>query len=54
MNYLIYRDILEKYQDMDNLRQRKLLSIYSHIPSLPRLRAMQALLIELKQTSVEN
>ncbi len=50
MNYSIYQKILESCEDMDSIRQGKLLRIYLHIPSLPRLRAMQASLVEIKRT----
>ena len=50
MNYSIYQKILESCEDMDSIRQGKLLRIYFHIPSLPRLRAMQASLVEIKRT----
>ena len=51
MNYSIYREILEGYENVDSVRRGKLLRIYLHIPSLPKLRALQASLIELKKTS---
>ena len=51
MNYSIYQEILEGCEDVDSVRQGKLLRIYLHIPSLPRLRAIQAALVELKRTS---
>ncbi len=50
MNYSIYQKILESCEDMDSIRRGKLLRIYLHIPSLPRLRAMQASLVEIKRT----
>ncbi len=51
MNYLTYREILEDCENMDSIRRGKLLRIYLHIPSLPKLRALQASLVELKRTS---
>lgn len=50
MNYLTYREILEDCENMDNIKRGKLLRIYLHIPSLPKLRAIQASLVELKRT----
>ena len=50
MNYLTYRDILEGYEDVGSIRQGKLLRIYLHIPSLPRLRTIRASLVDLKRT----
>ena len=51
MNYLTYQEILEDCENMDSMRRGKLLRIYLHIPSLPKLRALQASLVELKRTS---
>ena len=51
MSYSIYQEILEDCENMDSVRRDKLLQIYLHIPSLPRLRAIQASLVELKRTS---
>ncbi len=51
MPYSIYREILEDCENMDSVRRGKLLRIYLHIPSLPKLRAIQASLMELKRTS---
>jgi hypothetical protein len=51
MNYLTYQEILENCENIDNIRRGKLLRIYLHIPSLPKLRALQASLVELKRTS---
>ena len=51
MHHSIYREILENCENMDSVRRGKLLRIYLHIPSLPRLRAIQASLVELKRTS---
>ena len=51
MNYLTYREILEDCENIDSIRWGKLLRIYLHIPSLPKLRALQASLVELKRTS---
>ena len=51
MHYSIYREILEDCENMDSVRRGKLLRIYLHIPSLPKLRAIQASLVELKRTS---
>ena len=50
MNYSMYQKILEGYEDVDSAKRSKLLRIYLHIPSLPRLRAIQASLAELKRT----
>lgn len=51
MNYLTYQEILEDCENIDSIRRGKLLRIYLHIPSLPKLRALQASLVELKRTS---
>ena len=48
MNRSIYREILEGYENMDSIKRSKLLSIYFHIPSLPKLRAIRALLLKIK------
>ena len=50
MHHSIYRKILEDCENMDSVRRGKLLRIYLHIPSLPKLRAIQASLVELKRT----
>ena len=49
MNYSIYQKILEESSDMDRAKRIKLLRIYLHIPSLPRLRAIRKSLAELKE-----
>ena len=49
MNHSIYQKILEESGDMDNAKRRKLLRIYLHIPSLPRLLAIRKSLAELKE-----
>ncbi len=51
MNYLTYQEILEDCENIDSIRRGKLLRIYLHIPSLPKLRALQTSLVELKRTS---
>ena len=51
MNYVTYREILEDCEDVDSVKRGKLLRIYLRIPSLPKLRAIQASLVELKRTS---
>ena len=48
MNRSIYQKILENYADIDSVKRGKLLRIYLHIPSLPKLRAARALLMKLK------
>lgn len=48
MNRSIYQEILESYADVDSVKRGKLLRIYLHIPSLPKLRAVRALLMKLK------
>ena len=48
MNYSIYQKILEESGNVDRAKRRKLLRIYLHIPSLPRLRAIRKSLAELK------
>ena len=44
----IYREILEDYENIDSIKRSKLLKIYLRIPSLPKLRAIRALLVKLK------
>ncbi len=51
MDGSIYQKILEAYTDVDSTKQGKLLRIYLHIPSLPKLRAIRSYLAELKRTS---
>ena len=51
MNDLTYREILKDCENMDSVKRGKLLRIYLRIPSLPKLRALQASLVELKRTS---
>lgn len=51
MHHSIYQEILEDCENMDSVKRGKLLRIYLHIPSLPRLRAVQASLVELKRTA---
>ena len=48
MDSSVYRKILEGYANVDSAKRGKLLRIYLHIPSLPKLRAVRALLMELK------
>lgn len=48
MDSSIYRKILEGYANVDSAKRGKLLRIYLHIPSLPKLRAVRALLMTLK------
>ena len=50
MHHSIYQEILEECENMDSVKRSKLLRIYLHIPSLPRLRTIQAWLMELKRT----
>ena len=50
MNYSTYQKILEGYEGVDSIKRSKLLRIYLHIPSLPRLQAIRASLAELKRT----
>ena len=51
MDGSIYQKILEAYTDVDSTKRGKLLRIYLHIPSLPKLRAIRESLAELKRTS---
>lgn len=48
MDCSTYRKILEEYEDIDSIKRCKLLRIYFHIPSLPKLRAIRASLADLK------
>ena len=48
MNHSIYQKILEASGDMDRAKRSKLIRIYLHIPSLPKLRATRKSLAELK------
>ncbi|MCY3552925.1 MAG: hypothetical protein OXU27_18160 [Candidatus Poribacteria bacterium] len=48
MDSSTYRKILEGYANVDSAKRGKLLRIYLHIPSLPKLRAARALLMKLK------
>ena len=48
MNGSMYRKILEDCENIDSIKRSKLLRIYLHIPSLPKLRAIRALLVKLK------
>ena len=50
MNYSTYQKILEGYEGVDSIKRSKLLRVYLHIPSLPKLRAIRASLAELKRT----
>ena len=50
MNGSIYQKILEACENVDSVKRSKLLRIYLHIPSLPKLRAIRASLGELKKT----
>ena len=45
-----YQKILESCENLDSIKRGKLLRIYLHIPSLPKLRAIQASLGEVKRT----
>ena len=49
MNRLMYQEILEDCENIDSIKRSKLLRIYLHIPSLPKLRAIRALLVKLKR-----
>ncbi len=46
----IYQKILEGHKNVDSIKRSKLLRIYLHIPSLPKLRAVRASLAQLKGT----
>ena len=46
MDSSIYRKILEGYANVDSAKRGKLLRIYLHIPSLPKLRAVLIALAE--------
>ncbi|MCE2401442.1 hypothetical protein J4G08_11225 [Candidatus Poribacteria bacterium] len=48
MDYSRYRKILESQDEMDSAEKEELLKIYLQTPSLPKLQAARALLIELK------
>ena len=48
MNGSIYQKLLEAYKDMGSAKRGKLLRIYLHIPSLPKLRALRSSLVDLK------
>ena len=50
MSCSAYQKILEEYGDVDCAKRSKLLRVYLHIPSLPKLRAIRASLAELKRT----
>ena len=49
MNHSIYQKILEANSDLDSAKRSKLLRIYLHIPSLPKLLAIRKSLAELKE-----
>lgn len=51
MDGSIYQKILEAYTNVDSAKRGKLLRIYLHIPSLPKLRAIRSYLAELKAAS---
>ena len=44
----IYQKLLEASKDMGSAKRGKILRIYLHIPSLPKLRAIRASLVDLK------
>ena len=50
MDYSRYRKILESQDEMDSAERKELLKIYLQTPSLPKLQALRALLVELKTT----
>lgn len=50
MNGSMYQKIFEACKDVDSAKRVKLLRIYLHIPSLPKLRSIRASLAELKST----
>ena len=50
MKSSIYQKIFEACRDVDSAKRGKLLRIYLHIPSLPKLRALRESLAELKGT----
>ena len=48
MNHSVYQKILEESGNVDRAKRSKLLRIYQHIPSLPKLRAIRKSLVALK------
>lgn len=48
MDYSRYRKIIKSENEMDSAERKELLKIYLQTPSLPKLQAARALLIELK------
>lgn len=50
MNYARFREILELKEDIDNAKRRELLRIYLQTPTLPKLQAARALLVEIKKS----
>ena len=48
MDYSRYRKIIKSENEMDSAERKELLKMYLKTPSLPKLQAARALLIELK------
>lgn len=50
MDYTRFREILKLEKDIDSVKRRELLRIYLQTPTLPKLQAARALLIEIKKS----
>lgn len=50
MDYARLREILELKEDINSAKRRELLRIYLQTPTLPKLQAVRALLVEIKKT----
>lgn len=50
MDYGRFREILELKEDIDSAKRRELLRIYLQTPTLPKLQAVRALLVEIKKS----
>lgn len=48
MEHSQYRKILQSQDEMDKAKREELLRVYLQTPSLPKLQAARALLVELK------
>lgn len=50
MDYVHYRKIIKFKDKIDNAKRRELLRVYLQTPTLPKLQALRALLVEMKNS----
>lgn len=50
MDYVKFRKIIKFQDKIDNAKRRELLRVYLQTPTLPKLQAVRALLVEMKNS----